>query len=205
MSSFITKDLELHHLHQRKRARFCEHKELLYTLNLQINTFNSQFDALLFTPFRSKMSTLTVHQMLQEAIGPITERFKYLRERRNLDKKAGYKIVYDPSFNFVGSDGYLLGVKIFHSTDSESGVVDEVDTIAEEQFYTVISKSGNLKNYPCLTTGKGDLIFVYDPSVSGADTVFQGYRGLADTQKWTQGARVVSDRAPEHVPRPMNA
>lgn len=150
------------------------------------------------------MSTLTVHQMLQEAIGPITERFKYLRERTILDKKAGYKIVYDPSFNFVASDGILLGVKIFHSADPWT--FEEVDTIAEQQFYTVISKSGNLKNYPCLTTGKGDLIFVHDPSVSGADTVFQGYRRLADTQKWTQGARVVSsDRAPEHVPRPMNA
>lgn len=149
------------------------------------------------------MSTLPVHQMLQEALGPIAERLKYIKEQTDVDKNSGYRIVYDPSFNFVGSDGNPLSVKFFHSTDPE--IAADVGAVAEQKFYTVMTKTGHLTNYPCLTTGRGDLIFVHDAALVGADKIFKGHRKLLDTQQWTQGAREVSNVTAEHVPRPMNA
>lgn len=141
--------------------------------------------------------------MHQEAIGPITERLKYIKEQTSIDKSSGYRIVYDPSFNFVASDGNPLSVKFFYSTDPE--IAAEVGAVSEQKYYTVLTKMGHLTNYPCLTTGRGDLIFVHDAALVGAEMIFKGHQKLVDVEKCTQGDREVSNLIAEHVPRPMNA
>lgn len=154
------------------------------------------------------MSSLTVDQMLQEAIGPINARLKYINEQKNMDTISAYQIVYDPSFDFIASDGKPLGVKFFNSRVKDPGGVADIDIVAGRQsFYTVITKAGYLTNYPCFQTSRGDVIFVYDPTVTGADKIFDGQKRLVDEEELEQPSkeREVSNRVGEHVPRPMNA
>lgn len=150
------------------------------------------------------MSTLTVNQMLQEAIGPINERLRFISRKDTAKTEEEKYITANLSFSFVASDGNQLSVKFFQRLGSKE--VAGLATLTGQQLHTVITKAGHLTNYPFLTTNCGDLVFVHDPSAVCADRVFQGYKMYEDPQEWWRGsARQLKTKVVEHVPRPMNA
>lgn len=149
-------------------------------------------------------STLRPEQMLEEAMGHINQSFANSNEKTALDRLAGLKSRRDPpSFDFTGSDGYILRVKVL--SPDQRGPGKESDDHGPQMF-TVLEKATHINGYPCVKTNGGDLVFVYDPTVTSAETIYQGHGNFVDPQLSAQGvSRVTKKNLLEHVPRPMNA
>nr|WLS48985.1 MAT1-2-1 protein [Morchella eximia] len=149
-------------------------------------------------------STLRPEQMLEEAMGHINQSFANSNEKTALDRLAGLKSRRDPpSFDFTGSDGYILRVKVL--SPDQRGPGKESDDHGPQMF-TVLEKATHINGYPCVKTNEGDLVFVYDPTVTSAETIYQGHGNFVDPQLSAQGvSRVTKKNLLEHVPRPMNA
>nr|QQL94653.1 MAT1-2-1 protein [Morchella rufobrunnea] len=149
-------------------------------------------------------STLQPEQMLEEAMDRINQTFAHLNEKNALDRLAGLKTRRElPSFDFPGSDGHILRVKVLSPGQLESS---ESVGNSGPQTFTILDRVNHISGYPHVRTNEGDLVFVFDPTTTSAEEICKGHGNSEGPKPLTQGVnRITKKHVAEHVPRPMNA